>query len=157
MEYCNTCILSDKNKKICQINGIRINLEEDFCSHHSTELEKCEICGQFMLPQGIWFEQDEENGIWHKFCGNCNKLLNTCQACDKFNICPFETDPDPMPKVVVKTIRQGNMTMQTQVKNEERIKKFCHSCNCWNEECGCMKTFNIGCDKKSKFWSSRNP
>ena len=71
--------------------------------------------------------------------------------------CEFITNPDPMPQVVMKTVRQGNMMMQTQVKNEERVQKFCPSCCCWDKNHGCMKEFNIGCINKQDFWTSRNP
>lgn len=117
-------------------------------------MEYCEICGYPMELVGSFLEQDSE-GEWHQYCARCAELLKTCQAC--FAPCEFETNPDPMPKFVMKTVRQGNMMMQTQVKNEERVQKFCSSCCCWDENHGCMKEFNVGCINKQDFWTSRNP
>ena len=150
---CNTCLLGDKIQKRCRLSGIPIDPEKDFCSHYTDSLENCEICGHPMLTEGSFIEQDD-NGVWHQYCSNCAKLLQTCQTCS--NPCEFESNPDPMPKVVIKTVRQGNMQMQTQVMNPERIQKFCPSCNCYDEEVGCKRVFNDSCCKKPNFWSSRN-
>lgn len=153
---CKTCMLCNKQKSICLLNGATVKMEIDDCSKHSKYLDYCDICRSPVLPDGLVIEEDE-NGELHTICGRCNQALSTCQSCKQFQICPFETDPNPLPKVVMKTIRQGNMMMQTQIKNEERVKALCHTCGCWSEECGCMKEFNVGCDKKSNFWTSRNP
>lgn len=156
-KLCKTCILGDKIKRVCGLSNVPIDPDKDFCSHHATSIEqmnKCEICGNPILITGELLAQDDE-GNWHIYCRNCDRLLKTCQSCNKYQICAFETDPNPMPKVVVKTIQQGNAVMQAQVKNEERIKLFCHSCACWDEECGCLKEFNMGCEKKNNFWTSR--
>lgn len=154
MEYCNTCVYGDKIKKVCLYYGTHIDLDKDFCSKHAKEINYCEVCGQAMMIVGSFLEQDS-NGVWHQYCARCAELLKTCQTCSA--PCEFQTNPDPMPKVVMKTVRQGNMVMQTQVKNEERVQKFCPSCCCWDENHGCMKEFNVGCINKQDFWTSRNP
>ena len=148
---CETCVLGDKNQKVCRLYGTPIEPSKDFCSKHSVDLQPCEICGRPML--GGKLAEKDDNGVWHWFCLHCNQLLGTCQSCNKFESCKFETDPNPLPKVVMKTVRQGNMVMQTQIKNEERIKALCPTCDCWNEEFGCLKELNEGCNKKSKFWN----
>lgn len=130
---------------ICALKGIKMNGETDFCSKHTDYLKKCNICDNLMFGPG-YIEHNGENYIC--MCDRCYQLYSTCQMCPVFQVCEFMTNPDPMPKVVVKTIRQGNMTMQTQVKNEERVKKFCPSCECWDENHGCMKEYNIGCYKR---------
>lgn len=149
-EKCNTCILSDKNKKVCHLNGTPIDLDNDDCSKHTKTLNYCEICRSPVLPTGSILTYDDEERV-HLICVNCHKLLSTCQACKKFENCEFENNPDPMPKSVMKTVRQGNMQMQAAVRNEERVKKFCPTCECWDEEIGCLKEFNVGCIKKSQF------
>lgn len=151
INYCETCALADKVKNICMMFGMSIKPEEDYCSKHRVELYKCEVCGRPMATLGI-LEQDD-TGQWHRYCEECNKLYNTCQVCPNFQKCEFQTNPDPMPKVVVKTIQQGNMRMQTQIKNEERVKKFCHTCCCWNAESGCLKDFNAGCINKPNIFA----
>lgn len=67
-------------------------------------------------------------------CRDCYSKHDTCALCENGYICSFETDPSPLPKVVMQTIRRGNMTMQTQVKNPERFQAFCLKCECFNKE-----------------------
>lgn len=77
-------------------------------------------------------------------CHRCFSLLNTCNACVNGATCDFETNPSPLPKRIQKTIRQGNMTMQTVAKNEERIRETCQkNCACFSEEFGCLKENGI--------------
>ena len=100
---------------------------------------QCETCGrptehQFLCPDG---------DSWHILCGNCVSQLNTCTFCKKVNICAFETDPSPVPKMVQQQIRQGPMISVTTVKNPERVKITCEKgCNCFNAEFGCMRQFH---------------
>ena len=77
-------------------------------------------------------------------CKSCVSALGTCGACEKVRECLFETSPVQLPKVVVKTIQNGNVQMQIQIKNPERIAQTCVNCLCWNkEEKYCIKQ-NIG-------------
>ena len=113
-------------------------------------MNNCEICGQPIgRLAGTILEQDSKE-VWHIYCARCAELLKTCQACSA--PCEFETNPDPMPKVVMKTIKQGNMVMQAQVMNPDRVNKFCPNCFCYDEDNGCKRQFNIGCDKQISFW-----
>lgn len=154
---CRTCCLSDKIKNLCLKTGTTVNLDEDFCSKHSENLPICEVCGNYIA--GDMFLDQDSNEKWHSICGKCSPLLNTCKACPNIRVCEFETNPDPMPKIIMKTIQQGNMTMQTQARNEDRVKKFCINCKCWiaDDINACAKDFNVGCVNKQDFWSSRNP
>ena len=149
MEYCNTCACFNKNKNICGLSGIPMEGDKDYCSKHTDTILRCEVCGNMMLVPGSIIEIDSE-GKSHQFCPRCRELLKTCQTCSA--LCEFETNPDPMPKVVVKTVRQGNIQMQTQIRNPDRESKFCHSCGCYDEELGCKRQFNVACDKKIGFW-----
>ena len=145
IKYCNTCRLYDKMQGICGLKGMKMNGEIDFCSKHTDYLKVCCICNNIMLEPG-YIECSTEEPIL--MCERCHQAYNTCQMCPRFKVCEFQTNPDPMPQVVMKTIRQGNAVMQIQVKNEERVKKFCPSCECWDENHGCMKEYNIGCYKR---------
>ena len=153
IKYCNTCRLSNKNKQVCLLTGLPVNLNTDYCSKHVDEPTLCDICGVPMVTPG--FIEEDPEGNWHTHCERCQQLYNTCQLCPKFQKCEFMTNPDPMPKVVMKTVRQGNMVMQTQVKNDARVQKFCPSCECWDENHGCMKEFNSGCINQDKIFTSR--
>ena len=148
IKYCRTCRLSDKDKQVCLLFGIPVNLDIDYCSKHADEIISCNICGAHMITPG--FVQEDAEGNWLKYCDRCNQLFNTCQLCSHARTCEFETNPDPMPKVIVKTVQQGNMVMQAQVKNPDRIAKFCHNCICWLSDGidACGKEFNIGCYKQ---------
>lgn len=150
---CNTCALANRVQKTCCLKGIPIDLEKDYCSKHTTSLNTCEICGSAIVP-GTELIECDETGKPHIYCRNCLTFLKSCASCPK-QYCAFNEDPDPMPKIVIREVRQGNMVMKGQVINEERVKMFCTSCHCWSTEFGCLKKLNHGCDKKPNFWSSR--
>ena len=97
---------------------------------------QCETCGrpteqQILAPDG---------DIWHILCPNCAAQLNACAFCKKVNICTFETDPSPLPKMVQKQIRQGPMISVTTEMNPERIRQTCEKgCDCFDVNFGCMR------------------
>ena len=73
-------------------------------------------------------------------CIKCLQLFNTCHMCTERQKCDFETNPSSLPKQVQKTVRQGNMVMQTVEKNPARIDISCKAgCLCFSEEFGCLK------------------
>lgn len=147
VKYCQTCELRHREQNVCRLTGFLIDPEKDFCSKHADEIIPCDICGQPLLGS-TYVEYDGEGNLL-QYCKRCHQLFNTCQLCEHAIVCEFETNLDPMPKVVMKTVRQGNMMMQTQVKNEERVRKFCPTCACYDENHGCMKEFNTGCYKQN--------
>lgn len=92
----------------------------------------CDFCGQ---PATII---DAET--FTLFCDRCFSVTKTCGACIKSIQCDFETNPSPLPKQVQKTIRQGNMVMQTVVKNPDRVAITCkNGCPCFHEDFGCLR------------------
>lgn len=91
---------------------------------------KCNYCGQG--PGKIINPVGEDD--YRLMCPRCAQALNTCNFCTNAVTCAFESDPSPIPKQVAQTIRQGNMTMQTVIRNPERVKAFCFDCTCFNEE-----------------------
>ena len=149
---CRYCAMCDRTQNICALSGTAVNPEVDGCTKGLRELEQCDICRKPLI--GAAMVEEVKEGMYIKHCPNCLKVLNSCQLCEKSNICAFETDPNPLPKVVMKTVQQGNMRMQTQVKNEERVKLFCHNCCCWHEEDQlCLKELNSRCGKFSLRYS----
>ena len=76
----------------------------------------------------------------------CNEhvtLLRTCHTCGKAVQCAFEQDPSPLPKQVAQVQQQGNMRMQTIVRNPEREAITCKvGCPCYHEEFGCWRNIN---------------
>jgi hypothetical protein len=141
MKTCETCGFRSPNGKTCLI----FQTEMQYCSKHEENPEKCSICGNLMIKNTSIYDSDKEIVI----CQNCNQMMKTCRFCLN-QYCAFEQDPNPMPKVVVQTIQQGNMTMQMQIRNPEREKMFCLTCNCYLEEFGCMRQLNQGCEKQQK-------
>ena len=148
IKYCQTCKLRDEAQNLCRLFGIPVVPSEDYCSKHKDKLIACSICGNALITPGTVDYDGEGNIIL--ICDRCNQLFNTCQLCSYARKCEFETNADPMPKVIMKRVQQGNMVMQTQVKNPDRIAKFCHNCHCWLGDGidACGKEFNIGCYKQ---------
>ena len=100
---------------------------------------KCSLCGR-PLPQGAIICAQSISHIY-AMCAQCHALAGTCALCTSAQACPFETDTScSLPKQVQQTIRQGQMVMQTVVKNPDRIRETCQkSCKCWSDELGCLK------------------
>ena len=105
---------------------IPVNLQKDGCSWHidMNNLYRCKICGAAETSLLV-FDYNQE---YHYICEPCFKKLDTCATCSHTN-CTLEQD-NSMPTYVFQTIQQGMMTMQTQVKNPELVKKHCPSCKC---------------------------
>jgi hypothetical protein len=124
------------------------------CPYFTSELHLCDVCGNHISQNAII---DNTDDVCHVVCPQCGQGLDMCATCIQYKRCAFQQDTScPEPPQIMKQMRQGNMVMQTQTRNEEREKKFCHSCICWSEECGCLKNFNIGCINRPDFFTSRN-
>lgn len=146
IKICGNCALYRQNK--CILNN-RPRDKEDFCPDFRKYLNICDCCGEEHI-QSFLYSWDNENYI--KLCGGCFQAASTCAVCVNRPTCAFEQDPSPIPKQIMKNIRQGNMMIQTTVKNPERIEKFCTNCQCFNiEENVCNKEFNYCGDQKPIF------
>ena len=132
---CNTCGYCDAARKACALYGRMIDVNADYCSKHVKldNLEFCAICGNPIV--GGVYDVDSDNYLHLE----CARKLGTCATCVKSQICEFDTNPDPTPKAIMQTMRQGNMTIQQQVRNPDRIEKFCKDCACFCAENGCLK------------------
>ena len=145
MKTCSTCHLAALSQNRCQLTGLPISAD-DFCSRHTTEaLGVCYSCHRPLLPEGTTLVKGDDSYLI--FCQECASKLSSCAFCRKAQTCEFETNPDPMPKIIIQQAQKNNnVVMQFQVKNPERIKKFCYFCCCWNaEEEVCFKECGIGC------------
>jgi len=125
---CRTCAnkgMAQDNTPACVKFKIKINPEEDFCAWHDNEnIQGCHICGS--TDNLIIDNIDNENYL---FCKGHYNAIHSCQGCVNNNVCGFASDHSE-PQVVMKTIRQGMMTMQTQIKNPNLIQKHCSKCQC---------------------------
>lgn len=96
----------------------------------------CSICGRPCFKDAIVSVEP----IIYAMCAQCYSQCGTCAMCKEAHICDFETNSSSLPKQVQQTSRQGNMVMQTVVKNPERIRITCEKgCKCWSDEFGCLK------------------
>lgn len=94
-------------------------------------MEMCNYCGRPLQQSGIITPLS--NGSYALMCHNCFKHLGTCAFCSHAQLgCAFENDPSPIPKQVTQTIRQGNMVMQTVIKNPARVEALCTKCTCFD-------------------------
>lgn len=140
-KYCRTCAILDPKLQKCRMFGHEVNPAVDFCSKHTTELVTCELCGG-QIPKNqsiISVVQGKPNRLT---CERCSHLYGTCHLCTNGVFCSFENDPSPLPKVIQKQVRQGNMTAITQVRNPERVEITCKkNCPCYDAEFECLRQF----------------
>lgn len=133
---CGECALRAPNGVQCMLDGRAISAE-DFCSNFKKTLIRCDICGHLMGTTPILETIDNTT---YQSCPACNKAFGTCPTCDQARICPFETDPSPIPKVVQRKVQQGPMIAVTDVRNPERIRITCEkNCKCYDASFGCLK------------------
>lgn len=99
---------------------------------------KCERCGAEQ-PRSEAVLSAKDGEYVNMICKHCSTQYGTCYTCVLGKICPFETDPDPMPKFFIIEERaqheNGYSIVQRQVPNTERLRKFClgGKCPCCNE------------------------
>lgn len=142
IKHCETCGLLDPKQNICPLLRTVVDPEEDFCSKHqdASSLKVCEICHRLIVGASVLTPDGDK---WHLLCDECAEQLGTCAFCKNAVSCAFEDDPSPIPKLVQKQFRQGNMTTVTTVMNPERIRQTCEKgCHCFNPEFGCMRQFH---------------
>jgi hypothetical protein len=103
--------------------------------YRTVEPDQCALCGNQMLEFIIWYADADSEA--HLLCPNCVKRQGTCAACIRVQDCRFQTDPSPIPPVIMQTRQEGNVFIQEQIRNPEREAITCKLCECWNgEECG---------------------
>lgn len=137
---CGRCVLQEQNGGTCPIFNKQFPEEEQGCPYFTPQLMKCDICGNLIHPKEIVVTNEEPIKI---LCQTCVSELNTCPTCNFSKQCFFETDPSPIPKVVQREIRKGNIRTVTQVRNPERVDKLCkNKCSCYSSEFGCLRQSN---------------
>lgn len=138
---CFTCAYRTLNPQQCPLIGYQYADDRNqVCPYHTTELPKCDICGQ-IDPNSVLTQKSD--GSWIRICKNCQSKSGTCGGCSKSSTCGFETNPSPIPKAVQKRTQQGNQIMVTTIKNPSRIDVTCRiNCPCFSEENGCCREYN---------------
>lgn len=111
----------------CAKFKIAVNPEKDGCTWHidNNAFYKCAICG---IPEDNLYIYEIETE-YHYLCPSCYSKLGNCATCNDINNCSLTKD-NSKPTYVFQTVRQGNMTLQTQVLNPELVMKHCPNCRC---------------------------
>ena len=143
MYYCKTCGASQNRldvptHRFCLRYRTPV-ADTDFCSKHIDEPYVCDICGRaFLNPPTLY----EINSGFISICSECDQSIGYCPTCKHNTSCNFETNPSTLPKVTMRQVRQGNMIIQTQVKNPDRINITCaQDCPCFDPKTSeCLKT-----------------
>ena len=149
---CKTCRILDPRQNVCQLYRSIVDPEKDFCSKHQTKLDQCENCQKGILSSTL---VEDPLGTWHTLCPDCAKSLNTCSFCQESVYCAFETNPSPLPKMVQRQIKSGNMIQIATIKNPERIKITCQNgCKCYSAEYDCMRQYGY-CENMNHVWDNR--
>ena len=103
------------------------------------EQNRCENCGRSITVATDTVVSVNDDGSARIVCKKCASGFGHCPMCANFGSCAFMDDPDPMPQMVViqktQQTSMGVMTVQKQIPNPERIKKFCleGKCSCVDE------------------------
>lgn len=135
-KVCTDCALLRYNNGICPYFQESFTSEDRACPKFISSLVKCDVCGKF-TPTAVW---ELDGDIIHQWCQNCAEHSGCCLTCNRNSLCAFETDPNPLPKVIQQHTRQGNTVTVTQVKNPKRIEVTCaEKCKCYSKELGCLK------------------
>lgn len=112
----------------CAKFKIPIDLDKDGCSWRISDSSsyKCGICGTPNNDNLYVYEIENE---YHYICPNCYTALGTCNTCSHTDDCGLVKD-NSKPTYVFQTVRQGSMTIQSQVLNPELVMKHCSNCKC---------------------------
>lgn len=137
---CKHCTLFNNEGNFCTLFKIFIDRPEDYCCpKYTKELTTCVCCGRDFIPPGILYYQSPNQLL--VICQECYSLKGSCATCKKTRQCEFETNTTcPEQKIVMATTQQGNMTIQTQIKNPKRVELLCQNCDCYDKEMNqCLK------------------
>lgn len=128
---CGKCAIWQLNNGACSYFKEKIPADHQACPKFTQDIFRCESCGKYIRFPTVstGTEEDSKTLI---LCESCANHIGECGTCINFKRCKFQNSPTTEPLFIQKTIRQGNMTMQTQVKNPDRIAKTCYHCACWN-------------------------
>ena len=137
---------TNDGREACAKFKIVINPEEDFCSWHTTkDSSKCTFCGS--ADNLILYDIGNDDHLI--VCSKCYPALFSCQTCSNAQDCSFAADRSEA-QYVMKTVRQGFTTMQTQIRNPNLVSKHCSICHCGLATTSpgdfiCQKDNNEGC------------
>lgn len=138
LHKCKNCAMKDPNANICNLTKWEIKPETDGCPQFidADHLAVCASCGVTGPESAFIYLTDKKVFV----CPQCQAALGTCEGCGEARFCEYETNASPLPKLIPRQVRQGNMIMTTQVRNPEREKITCQAgCKCYNIDWGCLR------------------
>ena len=130
---CKTCGhrgATNNGTPACSYHRCLINPETDFCSWHINQdiKDACPVCGTPQKANDLTVYITDKGEITY-VCKNCLQYMGVCQTCIHQSDCGLMNDKTE-PPYIMKVVRQGMMTMQTQVKNPKLVVKHCQKCVC---------------------------
>lgn len=140
MKTCGNCLIQKQANGVCPIFNEKINPADEACRKYiGYDSPICGFCNNLMPSKGEIVIMEDGEVILS--CTECAERIGTCATCAQARSCEFETSNIQIPKKVQKVTRQGNMQMQTIIRNPEREKETCmKGCSCWDEEnCICLR------------------
>ena len=155
---CGKCLMWKQNNGICPIFREKMAETELGCPKFTGEINPCDICGQPIVGKvDLAYIGIDDDTKWYELCPQCSEHWGRCLTCKSITQCDFETNPVNIPKQIQQQIRQGNMVVQTVVRNPEREKETCaKNCHCWDCKLNvCWRQYcnNEGC---MEHWEVRN-
>ena len=139
---CGSCAIQRHNHGTCPYFQQPMNSNDPACAKYCDEVVTCDLCKGITTPAASYLDLTDPSNP-HRVCSNCKQHYGHCPVCIHSVNCLFETDPSPLPKIVQREIRQGNMISVTQVMNPERIRQTCEKdCSCFDRENGCLRQNN---------------
>lgn len=108
------------------------DINKDKCPWYEDQsnYKTCDVCKQ--VKSVIFIEASDKDNIRY-ICEDCSSSFGTCGTCCNLNNCDFHKDRTT-PDFIMKQVQQGNMVLQTQVLNPDKIAIYCSKCTCWNSE-----------------------
>lgn len=146
---CENCVLRKNAEGICPI--FHKNTEgEAGCPYFSSDFVPCDICGGHIMSTAI-LEVDKDGAV-HQMCQNCAQLP-LCATCINKDKCAFQTDTScAAPHMITTQERRGNVVLQTQKINPERVNMTCaKGCICYQDN-HCLKNDGVGCNNYKTNW-----
>ena len=157
MRTCGNCALMRRHNGVCPIFSKPMDANEGGCPLFTSELNICDLCGRPIVGDNaptIRYDGDEI----HVICHHC-ATVHTCGTCKKGIFCAFAEDQSCRePQVIMKTERQGNMVVQSQVPNPKRIEATCaKGCPCYtlldDGTYICCRQLDVNCVNYEINWS----
>lgn len=146
---CKDCSLYKLNGFRCPVFGPDIKPTDAGCPKGKEgTLRQCVNCGQYIVDAEFLTYTDEEYEDYVSLCGRCSQASGTCNLCAeaKNGYCDFQQNPIDLPQMMMKTIRQGNSVIQTQVINPARVAETCaKNCKCYIDGECCRQSENQTC------------